>query len=353
MKIIHTSDIHLDSPLTSRLSALSGRERRRELTATFRKIIDGAGNMGASAIIISGDLFDSDRATIKTIDGILGIIEASPEISFFYLPGNHEKDCITASALKIPQNLFIFGEEWTYFEIGNVTVAGRSKISANMFSSLSLDEKRINIVALHGELSERSGENEKIGRRELEKLPIDYVALGHYHSYSENKISQRTTAVYSGTPEGRGFDEVGDKGYVLLQVTDKGVSHKFTKAAKRTLHIKEVDISCAAREIDIENLVLSEICNIPSEDLVRVVLVGEHGPSLVRDTVSLEKRFSERVFYLEVKDKSKIRICPEDYKNDKSLKGEFIRLVMAKDELTEEQKARVIECGIRALAGEL
>ena len=336
MKIIHTSDLHLASPLTSRLSALAAKERQRELVETFRKIIDQAVCCGVSAVIIAGDLFDSDRATVKTVDGILSVILASPELSFFYLTGNHEKDCIASSGLKIPENLFIFGEEWTYFKAGRVTIVGRSKISENMFSELSLREDGINVVVLHGELADKSAENGKIGRRDIEKLPIDYLALGHYHTYSEEKIGERTVA-----------------GYVLLDISDGGISHSFKKAAKRTLHIKEVDVSSATREIDIENLVFEAIRNIPEEDLVRALLVGEHEPTLNRDTDSLAARFSGRLFYLEVLDKSKTRIRPEEYKNDKSLKGEFIRLVMAREDLTEEEKARVIECGIRALAGEI
>ena len=45
-------------------------------------------------------------------------------------------------------------------------------------------------------------------------------------------------------------------------------------------------------------------------------------------------------------------VSSDDYKNDKSLKGEFIRLVLSKDELGDDEKAAIIECGIRALAGD-
>ena len=45
------------------------------------------------------------------------------------------------------------------------------------------------------------------------------------------------------------------------------------------------------------------------------------------------------------------RIDPEDYKNDISLKGEFIRLVLASD-TSEEEKATMIRTGLQALTGE-
>ena len=41
----------------------------------------------------------------------------------------------------------------------------------------------------------------------------------------------------------------------------------------------------------------------------------------------------------------------DDYEKDASLKGEFIRMVLG-SELSQEQKAEVIRCGILALSGE-
>ena len=352
MKIIHTSDIHLASPLTARLTPIAARDRKKELTLTFRRIIEDAMRSGAEAVIVAGDLFDNERVSARAIDDIMGIIEKCPTVTFFYLPGNHEKDLIRESGVTLPENLKIFDDDWTYFKLGELTVAGRREICDDAFASLKLDGDGVNIVVLHGELAERTKSPDKIGTKDIENLPIDYLALGHYHSYSATNINRRTTAVYCGTPEGRGFDEAGDKGYVIIDTNGKFITHRFKKSAARTLHIIEVDISVAQRHIELEDRVSEAITVARGEDLVRVVLVGEHAPGMQRDTESLEKRFSPSFFYFEVKDKSRLRISPEEYKNDKSLKGEFIRLVMSKDGLTDEEKEAVIECGIRALAGE-
>ena len=351
MKLIHTSDIHVDSPLTTKLSPTRAKERKRELITSFRNIVNDAKTIGARGIIIAGDLFDNDKVGFKTLEAIVGIIESSPDILFFYLPGNHEKDRLSASGTVIPQNLKLFGEEWTYFKIDNVRIAGKTKIDDNLFASIDLYENDINIVTLHGELS-TSDTKGKISVNNLATLPIDYVALGHYHSYSETPISQRGVAVYSGTPEGRGFDEAGDKGYVVIDTDNVRLTHSFKKNAIRTLRIIEVDISGVKREIEIENRVYSALNGISSNDLVRVMLVGEYEPGLIRDTESLTARFENSYYYFEAKDASKLRISADDYKNDKSLKGEFIRLVFAKDNISDEDKAAIIECGIRALAGE-
>ena len=352
MKLIHTSDLHLDSPLTSRLSPIKARERKRELIQSFRKIIDDAKRLGAPAVIIAGDLFDSDAVGIKTLETVIGIIEASAPTCFFYLPGNHEGERLVCSGIKLPENLKIFGAEWTYYELGEVTLAGKSEISADMFRGLKLSPERKNIVILHGILADKCEAPDKIGKRELSELPVDYLALGHYHSYSKTEINSRTTAVYCGTPEGRGFDEAGDCGYVIIDTDSAAVSHRFVKSALRKIIIIPVDISGAMREVEIENRVAHALVGSSESDLIRVRLVGEYEPGVRRDTDSLTLAFSGAYYYFEVKDESRLRISSEDYINDKSLKGEFIRLVLSKEELSTEERDAIIECGIRALAGE-
>lgn len=351
MKLIHTSDIHIDSPLTAKLSPTAARERKRELVTSFRNTIDDAVRMGALGIIIAGDLFDSENVGRRTVDSILGIIENASDICFFYLPGNHEKNRIETAGLALPENLKIFGEDWTYYKVDNLTIAGRSRITPDMFSTLTLYDTDVNVVVLHGVL-DGGADDERIPTKDIAQLPIDYLALGHYHSYSEMKISNRTSAVYCGTPEGRGFDETGEKGYVIIDVDGSFLDYRFVKHAQRTLHEVNVDISSHLREIEIENSVAEALSGIDRRDIVRVCLIGEREAELRVDTDSLTARFSSSYFYFEAKDKTRLKITPESYKNDLSLKGEFIRLVMAKEELTEDEKNAIIECGIRALAGE-
>ena len=44
---------------------------------------------------------------------------------------------------------------------------------------------------------------------------MDYIALGHIHKFSGIKRIGNTYYAYSGCPEGRGFDEEGDKGIIF------------------------------------------------------------------------------------------------------------------------------------------
>jgi fucose 4-O-acetylase-like acetyltransferase len=47
---------------------------------------------------------------------------------------------------------------------------------------------------------------------------IDYLALGHIHAYKKAPLDSRGIYCYPGCLEGRGFDECGRKGFVLLVV---------------------------------------------------------------------------------------------------------------------------------------
>ena len=350
MKILHTSDIHIDSPMNSRLPAIKVRERKRELMLSLENLAKEAALQGCQAMIIAGDLFDSENVSKKALDTVISVISRYPSITFFYLNGNHEGD-VLASMSDLPENLLIFGDEWTYFASDGLTVAGRSRCEENMFDSLCLNNDTKNIVVLHGELRDRSAFPDVIGRRDAENRGIDYLALGHYHKYSAEVLDGGTCAVYCGCPEGRGFDECGDMGYVIID-TEPSLSHTFVSFAKRQMRIVPVDISGAADAAEIAARAEKALLGISSSDIVRIELVGRYPVGLWKDTEALRAKFENRFYYTEVKDSSKIEIDPESYRNDRSLKGEFIRLVTSDGSLSDEQKERVIACGIYALMGE-
>ncbi len=351
MKIIHTSDLHLDSPLKTRLSGAELRARKAELVANFRRLAEEGRKCGAKIIIIAGDMFDTKRISVRTLDSVNSVINAYPDIDFLYLKGNHECDAFSESMRSMPNNLKIFGDEWTYFDYRDVTVAGRSTLSPDLFDSLKLLESKINIAVLHGAVEEKS-DYLSIGIKDAADKGISYLALGHYHTYKTYDISGGGVAVYSGTPEGRGFDEAGVKGYVLID-TDEGLSYKFVPFAKRTVRIIEVDITGARKHSEIESAVASSLEGVGESDLVRVVLVGKKEPLLKPSAEDITARWGGRYFYFEVKDASGIRINPDDYALDKSLKGEFIRLVSREESLSEKERDAIISLGLSALMGEI
>lgn len=352
MKILHISDIHLDSALTSKLPSGKVRERRGELFATFRRLLDKAEELGCRVVIIAGDLFDTDRITRRCAERALACMELHPRVDVLYLPGNHERQALMNCGASLPENLRIFGEDWTYFDYEGLRIGGASRIGEGTLGTFQKRRGALSVGVLHGTLADRSAEGGYIGTKDFDSSDIDYLALGHYHSYGAYSTPDGRSAVYCGAPEGRGFDEVGKKGFVIIDAEDGRISHSFTPFAYRTLHSIVADISTAQRVSEADRIIEGLIGGIPREDIVRLTLVGRRPPELTPDSEGIRLRYRDRFYYFELKDESRIRISKEDYMYDKSVKGEFIRLVQSDTSLSDSDRERIIRLGLSALIGE-
>lgn len=352
MKILHTSDLHLGSALTARLSAAKAKERRAELIHSFEREIEEAQLRGVRIFIIAGDLFDTERVGRGVKEAAVSAMRRAPMIDFLYLPGNHEREALLDGSVELPANLKVFGKEWTYFEYEFLTIAGRSELCPGAFGSLKLEGDRKNIVVLHGTLADKC-DRDTVGLGEAAGMGIDYLALGHYHSHSKTEIDARGVAVYSGTPEGRGFDEAGECGFCIIDTNGSELHYSFIPHASRRIEIRQADISGALSRSDVDSAAEMALCGVRSGDIVRLVLTGRHAPELCPDVDAITHRYSGRYYHFEAVDESGLIIDPEAYRLDRSLKGEFIRLVLSRTDLSEEDRDAVIRTGLGALIGDL
>ncbi len=343
----------MGSALTTHLSPERIKERKAELLRTFERMAEEAAFERVRVFIIAGDLFDTKKITRTTAERVIGIMARYPAVDFLYLSGNHEKSALTECGVRLPENLKMFDGDWTYYQYGDVVIAGRSEITPDMFNTLNLSYDNTNFIVLHGALAQARSGGEIIGIKDIENRHIDYLALGHYHTYAKEELGDGTVAVYSGTPEGRGFDEAGAKGFVLIECDGRHIRHSFRPFAMRTIHIVNVDISGSERRIDVEDRISDSISRLPYSDIVRVTLTGRRRPELFIDADSLAAMWSHSYYHFEVEDSSMIEINPETYRYDKSLKGEFIRLVLSKPELSDAEKDKIIRTGLAALMGSI
>ncbi len=349
MKLIHCADLHLDSPMESNLPTEQAKERRSEILSTFSDLVRHADDNGADAILIAGDLFDSKRTTRKTEQYVLSLIEKHPDLSFFYLAGNHDSGNRLFSNATLPQNLYTFGNDWTSYALGEVYITGSEHPNPD---ELDLSADKINIVLLHGQQRETgTDELDVIPFRKYRGKNIDYLALGHLHAYREAPLDERGIACYSGCLEGRGFDECGQKGFVLLEIDRQKITHTFIPFARRTLREISCDLTYCNSHLEAENQLLAATEGIPSSDLVKAVLTGECAPDLMIDQTRLVQLLSERFYFAKLVNRTRLQIRPEDYLHDISLKGEFVRRVLTSD-LSDREKEEIIACGLRALGGE-
>ncbi len=346
MKIIHTADIHLGSKMDSSLPKSLADERKNEIRNTFLKMTEYAKENGVSAIIIAGDLFDSDNPFKKDKDFFYGVVKNCPDIDFLYLRGNHD---VKAYGEETPENLKTFSDNWTAYSYGNVNIVGTELSQSNIlsfYSTLSLPADKINIVTLHGQTGDAAGD---INIRNLREKNIDYLALGHVHKPQSGKIDDRGFYAYCGCLEGRGFDEPGNHGFILID-TEKGLKTEFVPFAKRKIVEADVDISGVSDHFSIYKKV-KESVSFNENDIYRINLVGEISAETEITDDAVAKYLEDLCVFVSVKDKTSRKINIKDFENDISVRGEFVRQVMANDEYGEEEKAEIIRCGLAALSG--
>lgn len=358
MKIIHCSDLHLDSKMETNLNKEKARERKDEILITFERMVEYAKQNQVQIIIIAGDMFDKKSISVKAKKIVKNAIFTNPEIDFIYLKGNHDEAGFIDEDEEIPQNLKIFNNQrWTTYEYGDITIAGiefGKQDNYEIYNSLMLEKNRINIVVMHGQESETNIKDkaEIINLKQLKNKNIDYLALGHIHSYKQEKLDNRGIYCYSGCLEGRGFDECGEKGFVLLNIEDKKIQTQFIPFASRNLYEINVDLTECEENNEIEAKIKEETRNISNKSIIKIILSGEAEIGQERDVEYLLKKFEEDFYFLKIEDKPIRKIDYMKYQNDISLKGEFIRLVLQQEDLTDEEKSKIINTGIKALSGE-
>ena len=352
MRIIHTADIHIGSALQG-LPLEKATLRKTEIMDGFRRLCAYARENGVSAVLIAGDLFDENRVSVQVKRQVLSFIEQAKPTAFFYVSGNHDNTGLEGETL--PDNLYLFDGAQSYRLDENITITG---MDTRYFSLQKFDEMRFaldsfNILLLHGDVTATGGK-ESIPLTALENKGVDYLALGHIHipDLQTKALDSRGRYRYAGCPEGRGFDEVGGRGFFQLEI-DGGriVGEQFFTLARRAVREVQVDISACATYFDLENAVFIALQQVSTDDMVKAVLVGSFAPDLRKDIAVLSARLNDRFFFAKVEDKSKLRIQPESFAMDLTERGEFVRET-ARYTMDEDMRDEILEVGLKALAGE-
>ena len=359
MKIIHCSDLHLDSRMQSNLDGKKAKERRDEILITYQNMVKYAVENDVKVILIAGDLFDKKNITVKARNIVIDSIVSNPEIDFIYLKGNHDESGFLGDLESIPENLKLFcTERWRTYTYGKITISGiefGKLTDYEIYNTLFLNKSDFNIVTMHGQESkyEMKDKTEIINISSLKNKNIDYLALGHIHKYKQENLDTRGIYCYSGCLEGRGFDECGEKGFVLLDIDEETLKYtsNFIPFAQRTLYEVNVDVSLSKSTLDTEKLIDNELRNISQDSLIKIVLKGKVDVDTEIDINYLEKKYKSIYYFAKIYDETTLKIDFMTYQNDISLKGEFIRLILSQN-LPEDEQRKIIITGIKALSGE-
>ena len=354
IKFIHTADLHLDSRLTAFSDSLKARTRRNELLICFCEIAVFAEENNVNGILIAGDLFESANVSVSVKKEVIAVFEKHKNIKFIILNGNHDSDSLSDfNKDELPTNVFVFGKKLCHTVVEGINIFGQEiDESFNAGALPTFAKNEVNILMLHGDLSKtdaaKSSSNINIGK--LRDKNIDYLALGHYHTFREEIIDPRGVAVYCGTPEPRGFDERGDKGFVLIEIEQATVKYNFVPFSTRCFHDIVVDVSIAETNIELCEIIRRKLERVDAKDAVKITLMGNVSENNQIDVFTVQKEFENKFFFVKVQNKTKIRFELDTKGSELSLKNEFRKVVNGMKE-SDEIKNDILCMGFAALKG--
>lgn len=348
MKLIHTADIHLGSPFSETKGQASPPIRRAELLEQFKKLVEYAKNNGVEGVLLSGDIFDNDSPSDVQKQSFYRAIEKYPDITFFYLRGNHDNHNLVN--LNKPQNLLTFGDDWMTYDFHGIKISGVELTKRNcrsIYDNLKLNPSYFNIVMLHGTPGSQMGVQD-IMLSALKNKHINYLALGHVHIPSEGKLDDDGIYVMPGCLEGRGFDETGPRGFYLLDIEGNDlVKHHFIPFSRHLYFRENIDVTGCKDISEIVDRI--EKLGINENNFYELTLTGTLSFSPEDLFTTIEQDFKGRTGSFTIKDNTTEEIDVEELQRSKNFKGELTRTIYNDTTLSDEDKKRVLDLCLKAM----
>lgn len=357
MKFIHIADMHFDSPFTVlNTRGNLGEKRRLEQREAFRKIIQYIKENEIEYLFISGDLYEHQYIRETTIEYINSLFKEIPNTKIYITPGNHDPNIPNSMYQKFPwnQNVKIFGNSVEIVENEVVDIYGfgfndfyckNSEIEDIQIKN----RNKINILITHGALDGGSRTNleyNPLNRNSLKNLGFDYIALGHIHKPDyASELNQKI--VYPGSTIGLGFDELGQHGVILGNLTKENLSLTFLPIDDKEFKEEFLDVTDILSKEDL----IERINHLPIQNSIfyKIVLIGKRNFEInVYDLYE----FIQYENIIKIKNQTEINIDIEKLSKEINLKGIFLKNILddiEKGILEKNTAEKIIEIGLNVL----
>ena len=355
IKLLHAADLHLDSPFDG-LPEAKAAQRRIEQRELLGRISDLARDQQVQLVLLSGDLLDSDSAYGETAEELVRVLAGIPA-DVIISPGNHDYYSHRSpyARLHFPSNVHIFTKnEIECIEMPEIGArvygaAFTDKYSGGLLGGFCIEKKpdTTDIMCIHGEVGKASQYN-PITEDEIAASKLDYIALGHIHQGSGLKKAGDTWYSWPGCPEGRGFDELGEKFVSLVAISNGECAILPVSVSGRKYEILQISLG----EEDVLKTVEAALPENTKNDVYRIVLRGE--TDTAPDMSALKAALEDRFFALQLRDETSLRRDIWEKAGEDSLRGLFLQklkdlLEKAPDENEKEKIVQAARWGLAAL----
>jgi len=211
IRLIHTSDVHLDPYVGT--DGAHWEERRELFRQTFLEVLGAVRRHEADALLIAGDVFDSARARPETVEWFLDQVASIAPTPVVAINGNHDtlgdrSVYLRHDVARVPNLHFLLEPAGAavHFEELDLVVWGRGYDESDWhfrpLDGLPPRDERWHVALAHGHYVRSDADAHRsmlIRPHEINESGWDYIALGHWEPH-EDVTSGDVTAVYSGAP---------------------------------------------------------------------------------------------------------------------------------------------------------
>ncbi len=335
MKFVHIADMHFDTSFTTLTNKADlGDIRRLDQRKVFNKIINYIKENNIPYLFIAGDFYEHEYIRLSTIEYINNLFMQIPNTQIFITPGNHDPYLKNSFYNKFfwNENVHIFDSKMSVFENEDLDIYGYGfndfYYTNHDLENMEIKNKeKLNILIAHGTLNASNNlekEYNPISEKLIESKGFDYVALGHIHKPDyNNKQDQRI--VYPGSTVSLGFDELGNHGMIVGDITKNSLKLEFIPMDNKEFIIQEIDVTDI---LDLDELV-TKINNIEFNEnkYYKISLIGKRKFEI--DMYKLNKLILNNNI-IKVKNYTKLNYDLEKISKESTLKGLFVKELLEK-----------------------
>lgn len=358
VKILHTSDVHLGKAFEQ--FGAFGQILRAQIKRTFAKVFEVASDRRVDAVILSGDVFDSERISPVDIEFFMATVRSIQPTPVFFLPGTWTHDSINQKAIfrsrhfqsNKPGNLQIFTKETvetTKLVAGRLAIHGRAILpdSDNPLDGLTPDTgAEFNVLLLHTGIALAQIPEENHGsllkREHVEHCGFTYLAMGDRHTFTRCFDDGKAFVQYPGSPETLQFMDGEDSGFVaMVTLGESGVSVEKI----RTGHYRWTELDLSWETVGSVDALKKRIASMADpKRVLRVRLAGTISKNESVDAERLVEELAPGFAYLDIdtgtlENEIPLQELEQDYR-EKTVEHAFVRLVRKELEATADTEAK-------------
>ncbi len=269
IKLLHSADWHLDSPV-------NGDPRLKAALLRIPEQVEALCRAeNCDLLLLCGDIFDG-KPSPESLQALRRMLE-NVGIPTFISPGNHDFVAPDSPwlALSWPKNVHIF----TKPAMDSVAVPGLDcRVYGAGFDSMDCGpllegfrlrgEEACHIGVLHGDPTQKNSPYNPITTAQIGASGLNYLALGHIHK-GGSLLAKNTLCAWPGCPMGRGFDELEEKGVLVVEVGEK-TEARFVPLDTPRFHDWTVEVF-----LDAAGALNEALPAVGNDDYYRIRLTGE------------------------------------------------------------------------------